>query len=301
MESGSSFSVRNSSNTILTNSLGNSVVNLKSNGDVDFLDNLVGGVGSLAVGTVSQSSCAILKLDSTNQGILLPRLTTSQKNAITSPVNGLLVFDTTLGKLSYYNSGWQELGDVSLSGDVTGTQSSTVVSTIDGVSAEDIAVGATLANNATSSNQANTLVKRDGSGNFITGQITFANGGTGLNYYEEGTYTSTFDGPFTATSFTLRVVRIGKLITISSIGIYGNGAGVTYITNIGGTLLPLKWRPNGGVSYILPGFDNGLSENVYLLIQNDGRIMIAKDANFSNFSGTSASCGIQAFCVSYLA
>lgn len=58
-----------------------------------------------------------------------------------------------------------------LLGDVTGTQSATVVSQVGAVSASLIASGATLANNASTSTNG-TIVKRDGSGNFSAGTIT---------------------------------------------------------------------------------------------------------------------------------
>ena len=38
---------------------------------------------------------AMLDVKSTNKGMLVPRLTTSQRNAISNPANGLLVFDST--------------------------------------------------------------------------------------------------------------------------------------------------------------------------------------------------------------
>ena len=59
-----------------------------------------------------------------------------------------------------------------LAGNVTGTQSSTVVSTVGGVAAANMAAGANLANAATSSNTAGTILRRDGSGNFSAGTIT---------------------------------------------------------------------------------------------------------------------------------
>jgi gas vesicle protein len=62
----------------------------------------------------------------------------------------------------------------SLSGDVTGTQSATVVSFVGGQSAANVAAGTVLANNATSANTANQIVKRDASGNFSTNMITIA-------------------------------------------------------------------------------------------------------------------------------
>jgi hypothetical protein len=60
----------------------------------------------------------------------------------------------------------------SLSGDVTGTQGATVVSAVGGVTAQNVAAGATLANTATSLNTPGTLVKRDLAGNFTAGTIT---------------------------------------------------------------------------------------------------------------------------------
>jgi hypothetical protein len=59
-----------------------------------------------------------------------------------------------------------------LVGDVTGTQSATVVSSLGGLSAANIASGVALANNATAANTAGTFVKRDASGNFSAGTMT---------------------------------------------------------------------------------------------------------------------------------
>jgi len=42
---------------------------------------------------------AVLELQSTTRGFLPPRMTTTQKNAIATPAAGLVVYDTTLGKL----------------------------------------------------------------------------------------------------------------------------------------------------------------------------------------------------------
>jgi hypothetical protein len=53
---------------------------------------------------------AVLQADSTNRGFLPPRLTTAQKLSITNIAIGLMVFDTTLKKISYYDgSTWINL------------------------------------------------------------------------------------------------------------------------------------------------------------------------------------------------
>ncbi|MBK8343394.1 MAG: hypothetical protein IPL12_08850 [Bacteroidetes bacterium] len=46
-------------------------------------------------GAVADAS-AMLDITSTTKGILVPRMTTVQRNAIASPATGLLVYDTTL-------------------------------------------------------------------------------------------------------------------------------------------------------------------------------------------------------------
>jgi hypothetical protein len=52
--------------------------------------------GTLGVGTTTIDPSAQLEINSTNKGLLLPRLTTSQINEIANPTPGLLVFNTTL-------------------------------------------------------------------------------------------------------------------------------------------------------------------------------------------------------------
>jgi hypothetical protein len=54
-------------------------------------------------GTFTDIASARLAVNSTTQGFLPPRMTTTQKNAITSPVAGLMVYDTTLNLISVYN------------------------------------------------------------------------------------------------------------------------------------------------------------------------------------------------------
>jgi len=54
--------------------------------------------GTLALGSTLDSS-SILSLTSTTKGFLPPRMTTMQRNAISSPTDGLVVYDTDLAEL----------------------------------------------------------------------------------------------------------------------------------------------------------------------------------------------------------
>ncbi|MFD0989088.1 hypothetical protein ACFQ1R_03190 [Mariniflexile jejuense] len=61
------------------------------------------GIAQVGIGTITPDASAMLDINTTTKGLLAPRMTTVQKNAITSPSNGLIVYDTNLGKFSYYN------------------------------------------------------------------------------------------------------------------------------------------------------------------------------------------------------
>ncbi len=64
-------------------------------------------IGGLAC-AASLVASAILQADSTSQGFLPPRMTTTQKAAIASPAEGLTVYDTTLHKLCVFTgSVWE--------------------------------------------------------------------------------------------------------------------------------------------------------------------------------------------------
>jgi len=66
--------------------------------------------GSFMIGTQQAGADAILDVTSTTKGILFPRLTTSQKTAMSAFNPGLVVYDTDLDKLSVWNgSSWGAL------------------------------------------------------------------------------------------------------------------------------------------------------------------------------------------------
>jgi len=53
---------------------------------------------------------SVLDLNSTDKGLLIPRMTTTQREAIASPANSLLVYDTSFGSYFYYRDGqWVQL------------------------------------------------------------------------------------------------------------------------------------------------------------------------------------------------
>ena len=68
--------------------------------------------GSVGIGATPAAS-AVLDAQSTTQGVRFPNMTTTQKNAIGTPVAGLVIFDITLAKLCVYSgTAWQTITSV---------------------------------------------------------------------------------------------------------------------------------------------------------------------------------------------
>ncbi len=65
-------------------------------------------VGINATGATPNASAG-LDVDFTNMGILIPRMTTAQRNAVATPATSLMIFNTTTNCLEIYIGGWQSI------------------------------------------------------------------------------------------------------------------------------------------------------------------------------------------------
>src|SRR5262245_42591212 len=67
---------------------------------------------SVGINTTNPDPSEALDIQSNSKGMLIPRLTTAQRTAISSPAAGLLVFDTNTGSFWFKSTGnWIELVD----------------------------------------------------------------------------------------------------------------------------------------------------------------------------------------------
>lgn len=107
---------------------------------------LAGWVGSakgqnIAINTTgaTANASAMLDITSTTSGLLIPRMTSVQRNAIGAPAQGLIVYDLTLNAFYYYNAGWWPLlsnsnstsGGWSLTGNAGTTAGTNFIGTTD--------------------------------------------------------------------------------------------------------------------------------------------------------------------------
>ena len=69
--------------------------------------------GSVGIGATASNphASALLDLSATDRGMLVPRMTTTQRTAIASPATGLLVYDTDTNAFWFYNgTAWTTIG-----------------------------------------------------------------------------------------------------------------------------------------------------------------------------------------------
>lgn len=70
----------------------------------------IDSLGNVGIGTTTPNTSSILDITSTTKGFLPPRMTTIERNAISSPAAGLMVYDSTLNRPFYYNgSVWVQI------------------------------------------------------------------------------------------------------------------------------------------------------------------------------------------------
>ena len=87
---------------------------------------------AVGIGTVSPNSSAALEVNSTTKGFLLPTMTETQRNAISTPATGLLIYqsDNTPGFYYFNGSAWTAIAGAAAGGGGAAGYSSTANSLI---------------------------------------------------------------------------------------------------------------------------------------------------------------------------
>jgi len=75
--------------------------------DTSAQTNTFPSTGSAGIGTTTPNASSILEIKSTTQGMLTPRMTAAQRNAIASPATGLMIYQTNSTPGFYYYDGSQ--------------------------------------------------------------------------------------------------------------------------------------------------------------------------------------------------
>lgn len=121
---------------------------------------------------------------------------------------------------------------------------------------------------------------------------------TTLNYYEEFAANFAVSGLTGNTINLVRVVRVGKLITLTwSSSLAGNGTGAQIVL----ASLPLRLRPVGTVSMACPVLENGTGSDGNVQVDSvTGNLTFSSNANFATFTNAQPA-GIYSGSISYIA
>ncbi len=65
----------------------------------------------IGIGTTNPDPSSILDVSSNTQGLLVPRMSTSDRTSISSPTAGLMVYDTDLDAFMFYEGSWHEVAN----------------------------------------------------------------------------------------------------------------------------------------------------------------------------------------------
>ena len=101
-------------------------------------NNLYNDGTNVMIGSTTPEASSALTIESTNQGILIPRMTLAQRDAIATPATGLLIFqaDDAVGFYYYDGANWTNLASSNTtsgsSGSGGGNASKTLIYTTDG-------------------------------------------------------------------------------------------------------------------------------------------------------------------------
>ena len=80
---------------------------------IGILFTIINLTAQVGIGTTNPDTSAILELNSTDAGLLIPKMTEAQRDLISSPATGLLIFqtDNTSGFYYYTGSAWTSFGN----------------------------------------------------------------------------------------------------------------------------------------------------------------------------------------------
>lgn len=105
----------------------NTQIQFNNNGEFGANANFVFDGTAMAIGTSTPDVNAVLDLTSTTQGFLPPRMTTTERDLISSPAQGLQIYNLTTNESEFYNgtawfvtSGDENLAEVLVHGNETG-------------------------------------------------------------------------------------------------------------------------------------------------------------------------------------
>jgi hypothetical protein len=71
---------------------------------------IIQATGNIGINNATPDASAIFDIASTTKGLLIPRMTTTERDAIGSPATGLMIYNLTTSAFNVYDGGWNAVG-----------------------------------------------------------------------------------------------------------------------------------------------------------------------------------------------
>ena len=235
--------------------------------------NVFNNGAEVGIGTVNPNTSAKVDIESTNQGFLLPRMTTTQRNAIASPALGLQIFNINTNCLNFYTgTSWFE---------TCGSPSSTSI--LANLNCGGATITSTLTNGTAASGVSVSVPYTGGNAGVYSAQSvsstgvvnvtaslaagTLANGAGSLTYTITGTPTTSGTASF---AITVGGQSCTFTVPVSSAPVYAPiavncAAGATAIVNVTNPLTGKIWmdRNLGSITAASFSTDQNAYGNLY--------------------------------------
>ncbi|MSQ79384.1 MAG: hypothetical protein EXR21_06885 [Flavobacteriaceae bacterium] len=231
----------------------------------------------VGIGTNTPDTTAMLEVQSSSKGVLIPRLTETQRNSITSPASSLLIFNTDSGEYNYYRGGaWRTILSTGRGWSIFGTPTDPVPDTMIWLGTTDNTPLKFMVNN----NRAGIIDH-----NYMNAYLGYKAGNASSTTATKNVFVGDSSG--FATNTGSENVFLGKSTGFSNTsGVYNN-----YLGSMAGYTNSKSKYNNGIGAYTLYYNANGEHNNslgyLSLYSNNDGNknVGIATQSLYNNLSG----------------
>ena len=253
--------------------------------------------------TITPDTSALLELRSTEKGILIPRLTTTQRNAIVTPAKGVLVFNNTTNTFNYYDgTTWIELAPSttvvnSISGttnriNISGSSNNSIIDISNNyVGQTSITTLGTISSGTWNGSLISPTYGGTGLSSYTIGDLIFANGSSSLSKLSGVATGNALISGGVGSAPTWGKINLANHIT-GTLPVTNGGTGATTLTGIiKGNGTNAFTIASGGTDFVVPNAAITGATNTKITYDSKGLVTAGSQAAASDLSNGTTGTG----------